>query len=219
MFCRIWKKIDGRIFILLVLLIPIFCSCGSASDEISSRSVSKNFLDGPIQTPVKNQKPYHVKIDEMEWTLVPVYRYRLRGILVSSKSYGGLFSDWRGDLAPMDLAVVWGGLAKDRLYRRLSWSQANRWYYWSYGSDFPYDNRWIVKRSSNTHIIPANDEVLKRIKKIKPHQPVDLEGFLVKVQGRKGSKKYWWNSSTSRSDEGNGSCELMYVTAVKKITP
>ena len=47
-----------------------------------------------------------------------------------------------------------------------------------------------------------NDETCKR--------------FFVDVDARKSNgETYWWHSSVSREDTGDGACEVMYVTSVE----
>jgi hypothetical protein len=58
------------------------------------------------------------------------------------------------------------------------------------------------------HLIPANNTILNQIRKVRPGQVVELEGFLVSVEAEEGWK---WNSSLSRTDTGSGSCEVVWV--------
>jgi hypothetical protein len=57
--------------------------------------------------------------------------------------------------------------------------------------------------------------VKKSIKKIKTGDHIRLKGYLVSITATdsKGTP-YYWNSSTSRNDTGDGACEVMYVTEV-----
>ena len=58
------------------------------------------------------------------------------------------------------------------------------------------------------HMIPANDEIESSLKSIRPGNLIDLRGFLVQAQAADG----WnWRSSLSRTDEGAGACELVWV--------
>jgi len=43
---------------------------------------------------------------------------------------------------------------------------------------------------------------------VRTGQIVALSGYLVRVQGPDG---WHWNSSMTRSDSGNGACELVWV--------
>jgi hypothetical protein len=52
----------------------------------------------------------------------------------------------------------------------------------------------------------------------KKNDKIVLEGFLVNVSGKYKGGNVSWRSSHSRTDTGNGSCEIMYVTGVKLDT-
>lgn len=58
------------------------------------------------------------------------------------------------------------------------------------------------------HMIPANDEIKSRLKKVRVGQVVALSGYLVRVQGADG---WHWNSSMTRRDSGDGACEVVWV--------
>ena len=146
-----------------------------------------------------------------QFFITPKADYLLRGIVVGRENYGG---DWNSLLAPCDLAVVWGKLAADGLYKRLSWSQSGRWYFWQYPGDFGYDNTFIARYSSNNHIIPASDNLRSAALSLQEGDTVELAGSLVDVDGRKGEGTVWWYSSMSRDDTGDGSCEVFYVTRI-----
>ena len=60
------------------------------------------------------------------------------------------------------------------------------------------------------HIIHKDKDVLKEIISIGNGEHVILHGYLVNVNFKDGP----WKSSLSRSDTGNGACEITYVTSV-----
>ena len=62
------------------------------------------------------------------------------------------------------------------------------------------------------HIIPANEQVAKTLKKVKADDMVYLQGALVEIQMQDG---WQWRSSLSREDTGAGACELMRVDQVR----
>jgi len=57
-------------------------------------------------------------------------------------------------------------------------------------------------------MIPANDWVRKKLKKIRRGDIVQLRGQLVDVDGDSGWR---WRTSLSRNDTGGGSCEIVYL--------
>ena len=79
----------------------------------------------------------------------------------------------------------------------------------------PFDHSYIVTHSGNHHTIPANYNVRRALKSIRKNDKVILEGYLVNVNGTYRGKTVFWNTSLSRSDTGDGSCELFYVSKVR----
>ena len=138
--------------------------------------------------------------------------YTVRGIVTGRENY---YSGWNSLISPADVALCWGKLAENGTYKRLKWSQGNRWYYWSAGNDFGYNNDFIAQHSSNNHIIPATPNLAKAVKGLKQGNVVEMTGHLVDVAAVKKSENYWWNSSTSTTDSGDGSCEIIYLTRLK----
>ena len=138
--------------------------------------------------------------------------YTVRGIVTGRENY---YSGWNSLISPADVALCWGRLAENGTYKRLKWSQGNRWYYWSAGDDFGYNNDFIAQHSSNNHIIPATPNLAKAVKGLKAGYVVEMTGHLVDVAAVKKSENYRWNSSTSTTDRADGSCEIIYLTRLK----
>lgn len=165
----------------------------------------------PEQTPAEGAERVIVKSHGFTWMLEPKARYLADGIVLSKKNYG---SDWNAMLSPCDLALAWGKMVATGLHKQCRWSQSGRWYYWRYDRDFPFDNTFIAKWSANTHIIPASDNLKAALRKVAKGDTVRLEGWLVYLSGSDGKQSYYWNSSLSRDDQGDGSCEVLYLTAL-----
>lgn len=152
-------------------------------------------------------------VGDLEVRISRKAEYVLRAIPVSIKGYKG--DSWRGKFSPCDVAAVWGKLADGDLYRELKWKQHGRWYYWRYGDDFGHDNSFVARYSSNSHMIPASDNLARALRRLKRRVPFEVSGYLVDVTARRGEFSYWWNSSLSLEDQGDGSCEVFYVTGLK----
>ncbi len=60
------------------------------------------------------------------------------------------------ELSPVDFALGWNEMAKPEVYKQLSITQSNRWYYWRYENNPPIPVNDIASSSANTHLIPAN---------------------------------------------------------------
>jgi hypothetical protein len=166
----------------------------------------------PEQTAVEDADPVHLTAGGYDIVATPLAHYVLRGVVVSRESY---HLGWNADLAPCDVAVAWGELAAGDAWRKLSWSQGNRWYFWRWSGQNPFADGLVARSSSNTHLIPASSDLKKAARALAPGDVVELTGDLVAIEGRKGGDWVRWRSSLSRTDTGDGSCELLYLRRLK----
>ena len=58
------------------------------------------------------------------------------------------------------------------------------------------------------HLVAATKEVAEEIKNVRWGDIIHMEGYLINITGDDG---WYWNSSLSRSDTGDGACELVWV--------
>ena len=112
-----------------------------------------------------------------------------------------------------DFALAWGDLNKKEIDQHIKYSQSGRWYRYRFPYDSPVSGQYIANHSANVHLIHKNEEILKKLKRSRKNHYVRLEGYLVSVNFQNAP----WRSSLSRTDTGNGACEIMYVTNVKII--
>ncbi len=198
-------------FILTILFLCFVFGCdrpkmtGVESDEIDTSR-------DPIQSSYKSDEPNIREIKNGLFTMIPVAEYRISGVVVSKKTYS---SGWDGEISPVDLTIVWGRLAEPEYDRHVTYSQGNRWYFYQYQPGSPFDNSFVISHSANNHIIPANENIHEAIKTIGKKDKVVLEGVLVNIKGTYKGQPVIWNTSLSRKDTGNGSCELFYVSKVR----
>jgi hypothetical protein len=178
---------------------------GIESDEIDTSR-------DPIQSSYKSDEPNIREIKNGLFTITPVAEYKISGVVVSKRTYS---SGWDGEISPVDLTIVWGKLAEPEYDRYVTYSQGNRWYFFQYQPGSPFDNSFVISHSGNHHTIPANENIHEAIKTIGKKDKVVLEGVLVNIKGTYKGQPVTWNSSLSRTDTGNGSCELFYVSKVR----
>ena len=119
-------------------------------------------------------------------------------------------------LVPVDLALGWGPMSNETVLDKLSISQSMRFYWYQYRLPPPIPATDIVTHSANMHIIPATPAVEARCKSLRAGSLVHLIGDLVEASGPGIGH---WRSSLSRSDTGNGACELFYVEEITEILP
>lgn len=122
--------------------------------------------------------------------------------------------DGGANLAPVDLGLGWGPMSDTRIVDQLEFSQMGRFLYWKpkdWGP-FPLSVRETITHAAQVHAIPADADVERRLRRLRPGQVVTLHGMLVDVRGAQG---FVWNTSLRRDDTGDGACEIMWI---EKIT-
>jgi hypothetical protein len=155
----------------------------------------------PVQLDLDELRP---ALSKSGYQITPLQRFSLEARVLSSESY---WVDRTADLAPIDLALGWGPMSDSAVLAQISISQSNRFFFW-HVDRFPVSRQDIEANSANMHMIPADAEVESALKRLRVGQVVRLSGYLVEVAGADGWR---WRSSLSRSDSGNGACELVWV--------
>ncbi len=139
-----------------------------------------------------------------DYAITPLQSFEIEARVLSIEHYS---FGREADLAPVDLALGWGSMSDEAVLSKIEISQSNRFYHWHVDA-FPIPREQIESNSANMHMIPANHTIEKTLKSIRPGQVVKLSGYLVEVKAPDG---WHWRSSLSRTDTGNGACELVYV--------
>jgi len=150
-------------------------------------------LDGPLSLP-----------DDDAYRLTPRARFDLSARVLSRAYYR---FDAGADLVPTDLALGWQQMSDSAVLDHIEISQANRFYVWSVRR-FPIPHRVIETESANMHLIPADAEVRRALKRVHVGDVITLDGYL--VDARRGNG-FVWRTSLTRDDTGAGACELVYV--------
>ena len=194
--------IAAAIVILFVLYHLSKNPVGIASTEIIRAD------EDPDQKEV-SEETIHLNSSGYEWDLKPKAEYHIAARVLGRERY---FTGWQASASPVDLALGWGKLGDPEPDHWISWSQSGRWYFYSYSGDSPYSEDFITSHSANVHIIPATKNLKNAVLRLSEDDLVALEGYLVNANVRKGASNYWWNSSLTRTDTGDGACELLYLT-------
>lgn len=133
--------------------------------------------------------------------------FDLRGRVIGAERYR---FDRGAALSPVDLALGWGPMSDSEVLKQFSFSQGGRFYSW-WTKSFPIPRAVIESHSANMHMIPATDDIERRLKSIRAGNLVHIKGYLVEVTGEDGFR---WKSSLTRSDTGGGACELIWVESL-----
>jgi hypothetical protein len=192
---------------LVPVLIFVAMTAG-AWNHFSTRPVSH--ADGtlapgdPVQINRSGLPPFSVE----GYQITPEAEFSLEARVLSTEKY---YMGREADLSPIDLALGWGPMSDSAVLERLHISQGSRFYFYRWSDPPPIPPSEIVEHSANMHMIPASDEIKRRLEKVREGQIVALSGYLVRAQAPDG---WHWNSSMARTDSGNGACELVWVKRV-----
>jgi hypothetical protein len=162
----------------------------------------------PVQTPASpNDHPF----DRGAFHLEPLARFALDARVLHRKIYR---YDQQAALVPVDLAVGWGAMSDQAVLDQLEISQSARffWYEWQHQPPIPRSE--IVSHATNLHLIPSTPTIASRCKSLRTGELIHLDGVLVQATGPGIGT---WRSSLSRTDDGNGACELVWVEELEDL--
>ncbi len=149
----------------------------------------------------------------VSWTyrdhrITPLARFELRARVLGTERY---HFDRASQLSPVDFALGWGPMSDSRILKAFTIQQRDRWYFWSSGN-MPISAAEVISHSANMHMIPSNASVARRLLSVKSGQILELRGQLIQADGKDG---WHWVSSLSRTDTGDGSCEVVWVESAR----
>lgn len=187
---------------IVVLIISI------VTTDVSSRDFTgPEYIEPPRQVNLAEIETLTIEGDEGPVELQLLATYRISAAVKSIEDYT---TDFTSQISPRDFALAWADINKPRIDRYVSYSQKERWYYFTLKGGSGVDIDYVDLNTANTHIIPANDEVAALVKDVTLEDYITMEGYLVNAIFTNGS----WSSSLIREDTGDGSCEILYVTDI-----
>jgi hypothetical protein len=139
------------------------------------------------------------------WQIRALATYDITARVLHKKRY---YVPPTADIVPYDFAVGWGPMSDNAVLERIHISQSNRFFFWECGGAPPIPEDQIICHSANMHLIPASEAVRRALWWASAGDIVRLTGYLVEATQANWSP---WRSSLSRTDTGNGACELMWV--------
>jgi hypothetical protein len=159
--------------------------------------------------PEQDDRTRRAAFEHRGYRIAPVAQFTVRARLLSAERYS---LGRQAELSPIDFALGWNGMSDDRVLARLRISQGNRFYYYGWDDAPPLPMEEMVRSSANMHLIPATADVRRRLESVRPGSTVTLYGWLVDVSAPDG---WSWRTSRTRTDSGNGACELVWVEDVE----
>ena len=191
-------KNTGLLFVLAVLaalwLIP---------DPEVKRPPGVLVVEEPDQHDVVRPQPWEYK----GFRVTPLAEFSIAARVLMRERY------WLGRearISPMDLTLGWRLMSDSALLDKLRMYRGRRRFTWQpRARELPAKMEDIVSHSANMHMIPASEPVADALARLRRGHVVRFQGYLVQVDAPDGWR---WRSSLSRTDTGEGACELVWVT-------
>lgn len=147
-------------------------------------------------------------------------KYTIIGRVVDKQFYYP--KDVWSKISQYDVGMVWGVLSDHKYDEYITFRSTTR-----RSLSYQYEQKLVnllgsaeifTSCLSNTHMIHANETVLKCLRNVKRDQYIKVEGYLVYcTYYSNDTAGGTWNSSLIRTDHGDGACEVMYVTKISWV--
>jgi hypothetical protein len=213
-----YNQSTSYIRIIVIMLVVIAASIITAKyfleKPISVEEVTTplNPLEDPVQNEVQDLESFTFNKGNLLLLIFPQKEYEITAKVVSKKRY---HDGWGAKIVPYDFTLAWGKLTELGMKKLIKYSQMRRFYFFKYTWNCPLTQDYIGEHSSNNHLIPANENILNVFRKIKKGDIIQLWGYLVNIEGTYKGRDVNWRTSTTRTDTGNGACEVIYVEKVR----
>lgn len=187
--------------ILLFLLALNIYSCRKKAELPVYAGFVKVAQNDPVQTPT--QRPSFItKVEDQTHNVKPLHDYRISGMVVSC-GFSENMAEYRDDdLNIMDAGLIWGSNLDPSIYKKVKFYNNGVWLHAKTKEQAVWE-RLDQKRLSNNHLLCTDPQLKKQIKAIKRGDVISIKGCLVSYSGR--------GSSVSRTDNGDGACETIWV--------
>lgn len=199
------------VFALLVLLVLLLPTPFSAQAVSTPNQEILDVKKDPIQTNLSMVEPIVIEQPSFVWKLIPRAEYLIAARIISKQEFT---DDWLADVSPLDLGLGWGDLSDTTFDSQLHWRQGNRWLFYSWLDEPPLPPTYIKDHAANVHIIPATENLRLAVLLLEAGDLVLLEGLLVDAEKTEGGLVRTQYTSLTRTDEGFGGCEVIYVERV-----
>ncbi|MFH1656398.1 MAG: hypothetical protein ABH956_01325 [Candidatus Nealsonbacteria bacterium] len=202
-----------KTFVQLILLVSIIVF-GVGYFKRDTLPQKEQILDSLYQKPLQEEikEPwFEVSKDGVSYKIYPKYDYQFYGLIVTQyNSENWLDISHKEDpLNTKDICAVWGNNLKTGIYQEAKFSHGEFTCFWRFKKS---DGTFSPSEISNSHLLPANDQVYQKIKESQVGDQVYFKGYLADYAVITQQGELRRTTSITRNDTGNGACEVVYVT-------
>ena len=156
----------------------------------------------PEQSKIERPNPWRYK----DAKVTPLANFRVRARVLLTNHY------WWGkeaSVSPVDLTLGWRLMSNQEILDGLRIYSMPRAYSWTARNGrLPASSDQITAHSANMHMIPSTPAIAARLRAVNRGDLIDLRGYLIEIAFPDGGI---WRSSLTRTDSGNGACEVVWV--------
>lgn len=176
-------------------------------------SEARSELLRPPRQSATSRKLFVHKLNGYEYMVEPVAEYDCAGLVVSTNyTWRDMFALAGSPIDTPDLGMVWDmNLQSGDLHKVSFWSG-------EFTLNFQHAPgvKFYMENAGNTHVLAASDDVYSQITSLRRGDQIRLRGALVNYY-RTDWGPHWRKSSLTRTDTGNGACEVMFVESVEVL--
>jgi len=203
--------VSACVFVIIVTALFVYQSFTAPYSTKAAETDKIDVSIEPLQTAKIDTIIPVLMLSGSKYSITPKAKYQISGMLVSKRHY---LRGYMKHLSPYDYALIWGDVPQYLEF--LKFDQIVRFCLFKYKPGLPISVEYVGNHLSNNHLIPATKNIRKALGKPKRKDLITLHGYLVKVYGQdKKGRTTTWNSSMNRTDDGNGACEIIYVTRLR----
>ncbi|RLB54454.1 MAG: hypothetical protein DRI34_11995 [Deltaproteobacteria bacterium] len=207
---------------LLVLFLAAWLSGLLLRDRLGGvTETRRELLAEPRQAEIAAPRPVQLRHGDWNLVLRPRFSYHICGLVVHVNTYAMLGLRFQ-DFYERDLCMVWGENVSSRAFQAPGTSFTHHgntcFVHWSGPIGFR------MQQLSNTHVFSLDEKLRAALARIRAGDQVCLDGKLVDVSAvpRRAPAGTMpapvrLKTSTTRTDTGNGACEIMLVERLQVL--
>lgn len=165
---------------------------------------------GPIDPP-RQSETERAAFGVGSWRITPRAEYEVTGVVVSTHRY---WFDATASLSRWDVGLAWGRSARADVLGELRFTHHTRFLHWRSSHDLAVSFDVLETEIANVHTIASTPAIRREIGRLRPGQLARLRGALVDADSDEG---HTWRTSLTRTDRGNGACEILWVESVEVL--
>ena len=203
--------------LVIVSFLGLLVSFWNRNDLPGNVDHLPDLAEEPSQTRT-GKRPFDVEYNDVHYRIEPEYAYDITGMIVSYRHHDNnsrMHTLANDHLNMLDVCIIWGDNPENEHLGKIN--------FWNgiftcnvKTRDQQAWEAFRMEQLSNNHLISDEEVIRKQVRKIKVGDQIRVRGFLASYSSSGGGKR---GTSITRTDEGNGACETIYVEHFRILRP